>query len=221
VLNESLEGRSVTGVCLGSSGDSLITVNWRTKTVTEISMDGNTIGAFSHDDFIEPIAVAINDDGDVLVADNGVGAVMVFESCGKLKKTIGKKGGKKGDFKEMSSLCIGPGGEIIVADTRIIVFNAQGEFLQEIGGGGGKEGGRGRYSGVAVDRDGMILAARMEKTRSYIQVFNLTDGTQYSMIDSHGSKLKRPTGVAVGCRGDAHAYVVDIGHDCVLKYRYK
>ena len=221
VLNESLEGRSVTGVCLGSSGDSLITVNWRTKTVTEISMEGNTIGAFSHDDFIEPIAVAINDDGDVLVADNGVGAVMVFESCGKLKKTIGKKGGKKGDFKEMSSLCIGPGGEIIVADTRIIVFNAQGEFLQEIGGGGGKEGGRGRYSGVAVDRDGMILAARMEKTRSYIQVFNLTDGTQYSMIDSHGSKLKRPTGVAVGCRGDAHAYVVDIGHDCVLKYRYK
>ena len=219
LLNESLEGRSVTGVCLGSSGDSLVTVNWRSKTVTEMSLDGSTIGAFSHDDFVEPIAVVINSDGDVLVADNGVGSVMVFESCGKLKKKIGRKGGKKGDFKEMSSLCIGPAGEIIVADTRIIVFNAAGEFLRELGGG--PEAGRGRYSGVAVDGGGLVLAARMEKARSYVQVFNLQDGTLHSVIDSHGSKLKRPTGVAVGTRGDAHAYVVDIGHDCVRKYRYK
>ena len=189
VLNQSLEGRSVTGVSLGSSADTLITVNWRTKTVTEISMDGVTIGAFSHDDFIEPIAVAINADGDMLVADNGVGSIMVFESCGKLKKKIGKKGSKKGDFKEMSSLCISPvNGDIIVADTRIIVFNAEGEFLRELGGaatslltsgresaGGGGGGAtaaaaRGRYSGVAVDNEGTILAARMEKARSYIKV---------------------------------------------------
>jgi len=228
LLNESLEGRSVTGVCLGSSGDSLVTVNWRTKTVTEMSLDGTTIGAFSHDDFVEPIAVAVNADGDVLVADNGVGSVMMFESSGKLKKKIGRKGGKKGDFKEMSSLCIGPDGQIIVADTRILVFSPDGVLLSEMGGtsgGGGKEGGaaaavaRGRYSGVAVDRHGMILAARMEKARSYIQVFELGEGTLYSVIDSHGSKLKRPTGVAVG--KDDHAYVVDIGHDCVRKYRYK
>jgi len=236
VLNHSLEGRSVTGVCLGSSADTLITVNWRTKTVTEISMDGVTIGGFSHEDFIEPIAVAINADGDVLVADNGVGSVMVFESCGKLKKKIGKKGTKKGDFKEMSSLCISPiNGDIIVADTRIIIFNSSGEFLKELGGvnsgskdhqgvgataGGGTAAARGRYSGVAVDDEGTILAARMEKARSYIQVFN-ADGSLYSMIDSHGSKLKRPTGVAVGPQGDRHAYVVDIGHDCIRKYRYK
>jgi tripartite motif-containing protein 2/3 len=239
VLNQSLEGRSVTGVCLGSSADTLITVNWRTKTVTEISMDGVTIGAFSHDDFIEPIAVAINADGDMLVADNGVGSIMVFESCGKLKKKIGKKGTKKGDFKEMSSLCISPlNGDIIVADTRIIVFNSDGEFCRELGGasamlpnsssgresasGGGATAGaaRGRYSGVAVDDEGTILAARMEKTRSYIQVFN-ADGSLYSVIDSHGSKLKRPTGVAVSGKSDRHAYVVDIGHDCIRKYRYK
>jgi len=237
VQNHSLEGRSVTGVCLGSSKDTLITVNWRTKTVTEISMDGVTIGAFSHDDFIEPIAVAINADGDMLVADNGVGSIMVFESCGKLKKKIGKKGTRKGDFKEMSSLSISPvNGDIIVADTRIIVFNSDGEFLREYGGaastGSGREsavsgtGGasagaaRGRYSGVAVDDEGTILAARMEKARSYIQVFN-ADGSLYSVIDSHGSKLKRPTGVAVSGKSDRHAYVVDIGHDCIRKYRYK
>ena len=44
IFNENLEGRSVTGVCLGSSGDTLVTVNWRTKTITEMNLDGRTIG---------------------------------------------------------------------------------------------------------------------------------------------------------------------------------
>ena len=42
ITNESLEGRSVTGLCMGSSYDTLIAVNWRTKTVTEISLDGKS-----------------------------------------------------------------------------------------------------------------------------------------------------------------------------------
>lgn len=219
ITNECLEGRSVTGVCLGGSGDSLITVNWRSKMITEISLDGHTIGAFSHDDLVEPIAVAINNDGEVLVADNGVGAIMVFETSGKLLRKIGKKGNKKGEFKEISSLCVSHEGDIIVADTRIIVFNSGGEFIKEIGCFG-KESPKGRYSGLATDRKGFLLAARMEKAKSYVQVFNLSDGSIYSVIDSHGSKLKRPTGVATSTKDTDHLYVVDIAHDCVRKYRY-
>jgi len=221
IFNENLEGRSVTGVCLGSSGDTLVTVNWRTKTITEMSLDGRTIGGFSHDDMIEPIAVAVNNNDEVLIADNGVGCILVFESCGKLKRKIGCKGKNKGEFKELSSVCVGPDGEIIVADTRVIVFSANGEFLREIGTVSSKDGPRGRYCGVSVDRSGLLLAARMEKAKSYIQVFSLKDGSLHSVIDSHGSKLKRPTGVAVSRSDDNFAYVVDIGHDCVRKYRYK
>ena len=47
-----LSCRSVTGVCMGSSSDSLMVINWRTKTVTEISYDGDTIGSFTHDEFM-------------------------------------------------------------------------------------------------------------------------------------------------------------------------
>ena len=75
IFNDNLEGRSVTGVCLGSSGDTLVTVNWRTKTITEMSLDGRTIGGFSHDDMIEPIAVAVNNNDEVLIADNGAGCI--------------------------------------------------------------------------------------------------------------------------------------------------
>ena len=81
---------------------------------------------------------------------------------------IDAKGKAKGEFKELSSVCIGPGGEIIVADTRIIVFSPSGDFIREIGGVGG--GARGRFCGVSVDSQGHLLAARMEKSRSYIQV---------------------------------------------------
>ena len=187
IFNESLEGRSVTGVCLGSSGDSLVTVNWRTKTVTEMTLEGNTIGGFSHDELMEPIAVSVTAEGDVYVADNGVGAVLVFESSGKLKRKIGEKGKKAGQFREMSAVCICDNGDVVVADTRILVFNKEGEFLREFGGmagskeekgaggkgaGGGKEekGARGRYCGLSMDREGRVLAARAEKGRSYVQV---------------------------------------------------
>ena len=221
IFNESLEGRSVTGVCLGSSGDTLVTVNWRTKTVTEMTLDGKTIGGFSHDELIEPIAVAVNSNGDVFVADNGVGSVMVFESCGKLKKKIGEKGKKPGNFKEMSSVCICDNGDLVVGDTRIIVFKSTGEFIREFGGVKTKDGMRGRYCGLSLDATGLLLAARAEKSRSYIQVFNKDEGTIHSIIDSHGSKLKRPTGLALGKKCDGFAYVVDIGNECVRKYRYK
>ena len=215
IFNESLEGRSVTGICLGSSGDSLITVNWRTKTVTEMSLDGRTIGGFSHDELVEPIAVAVTADDEILIADNGVGSVLVFESSGKLKRRIGSKGKGPGQYRELGGVCVTPGGEVVVADTRILVFSSQGELLREMGGGKG-----GRYTGVAVEEGGRVLAARMEKARSVVQVLSLESGQLLSTIDSHGARLKRPTGLAASRAGGA-AFVVDIGHDCVRKYRYK
>ena len=52
----------------------------------------------------------------------------------------------------------------------------------------------------------------------FLQVFNFDTGSLYSLIDSHGCKMKRPTGLAV--MNDRHLVVVDIGNDCVRKYRY-
>ena len=137
--------------------------------------------------------MAVNNDDEVLIADNGVGSILVFESCGKLKKKIGRKGKGKGEFKELSSVCIGPAGEIIVADTRIIVFSPSGEFIREVGGVGGGAGARGRFCGVSVDRQGHLLAARMEKTKSYIQVshFSLISHTSYSHVLLLVAKQKR------------------------------
>lgn len=78
--------------------------------------------------------------------------------------------------------------------------------------------GKGRYGGVAVDAEGMIVASRSEKGRNFVQVFRLSDGKLLSTIDSYDAKLKRPSGIAT--TNDRHIIVVDLGNDCVKKYRY-
>ena len=67
-----------------------------------------------------------------------------------------------------------------MADTsRIIVFSPSGDkVLTEIGGAAA---GRGRFCGVSVDRHGHLLAAKMEKTKSYIQVRGRTVAKQGSV----------------------------------------
>lgn len=220
IANAGLEGRSVTGLCLGSSGDSLLVINWRTKTVTEMSFSGETIGSFTHEEFKEPIDLATDADDNVLVADNGLGSVLVFEPTGKLLRTIGGgRGSGKGQFKDLSAVCVAPDGSVLVADSRIQVFNSEGVLQREIYPEGK---GKGRYGGLSCDANGFLVATRTERARSFIQVFELESGKLYSSIDSHGCKMKRPTGLAVmrSEEDKGHLVVVDIGSDCVRKYRY-
>ncbi|XP_021918620.1 tripartite motif-containing protein 3-like isoform X4 [Zootermopsis nevadensis] len=215
IENEGLAGRSCTGIAVSNNG--LVIVNWRTKTVTELSpLHGDTLSNFSHNAFQEPIDVAVDRGyGHVLVADNGLSCVFVFDSDGKILFQVGKKGSQRGYFNLISSVTVGPSGEIIVADSRIQVFSAKGDFLEELYPEGK---GRGRYGGVVVDGEDLIIATRSEKNRNYVQVLRFTEGTLISTIDSYDSRLKRPSGMAV--TSDHHIIVVDLGNDCVKKYRY-
>ena len=172
-------------------------------------------GSFTHEDLREPIDIALDLDDNVVIADNGIGSVLVFETSGKLLKTIGSRGNARGQFKDISAVTVAPSGDILVADSRIQVFSPAGDFVREIYPQGK---GKGRYGGLVCDNHGFLLATRTEKARSFIQVFKMDTGSLYSLIDSHGCKMKRPTGLAV--MQDRHLVVVDIGNDCVRKYRY-
>jgi len=71
---------------------------------------------------------------------------------------------------------------------------------------------------VVVDGEDRVIATRSEKNRNYIQVLRFSEGGLISTIDSNDSRLKRPSSMAV--IGDHHIIVVDLGNDCVKKYRY-
>lgn len=49
INNEGLEGRSCTGIDISQQG--LVVVNWRTRTITEMTSLGDTIRSFSHNAF--------------------------------------------------------------------------------------------------------------------------------------------------------------------------
>ncbi|XP_015186247.1 PREDICTED: tripartite motif-containing protein 2-like isoform X1 [Polistes dominula] len=210
IINEGLEGRSCTGIAISQQG--LVVVNWRTRRITEMSTLGDTIRSFSHNTFQEPIDIAVDRSyGHILVADNGQSCVFVFDSDGKILFQVGKRG----TFKLINSVTVGPAGEILVADSRIQVFSAKGDFSEEIYAEGKN---RGIYGGITVDAEGRILATRTDKGRSIIQVLKLGGGNILTEIDSHSSKLRRPSGIAV--LADNHLVVVDLGNDCIKKYRY-
>lgn len=169
IFNDCLTGRSVTGICMGSSDDSLIVINWRTKTVAEISLDGHPINSFTHDEFQEPIDVALDREDQVLVADNGLGQLLVFDGSGKLLRSIVPP--KSDRFKDISAICVAPDGNYVVADTNLIIFSSQdGSFMREIPGTKG-----GRFGGLSCDlSSGHLLATQTVKRQSYIQVSPVT-----------------------------------------------
>ncbi|KAL3268863.1 hypothetical protein HHI36_007952 [Cryptolaemus montrouzieri] len=211
ITNEGLLGRSCTGIALSNNG--LTVINWRTKYITEMTPDGNTVKSFTHAGFSEPIDIAVDRTyGHILVADNGTSCIFVFDDDGKFLFQVGSKD----IFNSISSVAIGPAGEIIVADSKVQLFSAKGDFLKVIYDGGK---GKGRYGGLSVDSENRILASRSDhKGKSYLQILSMAEENLNSCIDSQNSKLKRPSGVAV--TADNHVIVVDLGNNCIKKYRY-
>ncbi|XP_023013976.2 tripartite motif-containing protein 2 isoform X2 [Leptinotarsa decemlineata] len=211
ITNEGLLGRSCTGIDV--SNDGVIVVNWRTKYITEMTNNGETIKSFTNNAFQEPIDLAVDKNyGHILVADNGMSCVFVFDADGKILFQVGKKG----TFSLISSVAVGPLGEIIVADSRVQMFSAKGDFMEVVYDEGK---GKGRYGGVSVDADNKILLTKTEqKGRSYVQLLSLTEHSLNQCIDSYDAKLKRPSGLAV--TNDNHVIVVDLGNNCIKKYRY-
>ena len=54
---------------------------------------------------------------------------------------------------------------------------------------------------------------------SVVHAFQLHSGKHLFSIDSHADKMKRPAGLAT--TNDGHVLVVDLGNDCVKKFRYR
>ena len=210
MANYGLEQRGGTGLTLTPS-NTLMVVNWRTKCVTELTTDGVVINKFTCTDFVEPVSLTVSREGDIFVADNGVNRVWVFNQQGKLTNTLGGKGDKDGQFKLITSMYTTADNKIIVTDNRIQVFSSSGKFLHRISG---PTAMKGQYGGITVDCHGNYLATHQGK--SIVQVFNSQKQWIFD-IDSHADRLKRPSGLVTK---DGHVYIVDLGNDCVKKYRY-
>ena len=215
IRSVGLEQNSGTGMAL-TGNNTLVVINWRTKHITEVSCSqGHLLKKFTCQEFVEPISVAVNKAGEVIVADNGVGLLFVFDAAGRLLRKIGSKGDKPGQFKLITSVSCDPvTDDILVTDNRVQIFNRAGQYLAHLQS---PSAAKGTFGGVTVDQHGNILASRCERSASFVQVYNSSRKWLFN-IDSHDDKLKRPSGLVTVPGG--HVLVVDLGNNCLKKFRY-
>ena len=72
--------------------------------------------------------------------------------------------------------------------------------------------------GVCVD-GGRVLTTVTEPHRTYVGVSDYARGQLEYVLDSHGARLRRPSGICLA-DGD-HCLVADLANHCVKKFRFK
>jgi DNA-binding beta-propeller fold protein YncE len=157
-------------------------------------------------------------DGSLFVADFYNHRVDVLGE--KSPRTVGR-GGRvlSGRLHYPTDIAVGQDSLVYVADAynhRVQVFRPDGTFVRKWGGPlglGGRGGLRGWFrvaTGIDVAGD-TVYVTDFENDR--VQIFTARGRYRGQLSDS----LRRPTDSAMGGRGEL--YVVDFGHDRIVRYR--
>ena len=173
--------------------------------------EGKLLHTYALKDASFSFNIAINRNGDIITSDIH-------------KKTLYKVDGSSTFLCQMKGInrpgyiSINDDDSIIVPDRAkgcIYILNPDGTVRHRIGSSGtGKGQLKGPY-GIASDGEYILVT---EEKNNRLQVFTY-DGTFVSVIGNGEDPLLEPSGMAVTT--DGHVYVVDTGHHCVKKYKYK
>jgi DNA-binding beta-propeller fold protein YncE len=148
-------------------------------------------------EFDSPTGIAVDPNGNVLIADTGNGRIEKFSSTGAFLSIIGTKGSGQGQFAQPNGIAIDRVGNICVADAgnhRVLKLKSDGTFIAEW-----KRPELGFYGPrcIAIGADDSIYVGHQGNSR--IVKFN-PDGTVVTSWGSKGNgdgQFKDPTSVAV------------------------
>jgi DNA-binding beta-propeller fold protein YncE len=162
--------------------------------------------------FVQPVALAFDPGGRLLVADSAAAEIFVFDTAGTPAGTIGK-----GRLKRPCGVAVEPASRrIFVADAeshQIVVFSSDGQEAGRIGTRGSDLGQFNFPTNVAFDREGRLYVSDSLNFR--IQVFS----TALAPIRQIGKKgdlpgyFAQPKGIAVDANG--HILVVDANFEAI------
>lgn len=191
----------------------------RPASITDRSSE-RKLGAYSSTlpGLLNPVAVAIDVNAQIYVAESGRHLIAVFDRHGKQIQTIGRRGSGDGELIFPSGIAIASEGELYVCDSgnhRVVVFDRSGKFLRNIGGHGTKPVRLIRPMGVAIAEERLYVA---DAGNDRVQVFDRKGNAMHS-IGSYGSKpglFRRPAGVALDREQRLH--VLDRDNSCIQTF---
>jgi aldose sugar dehydrogenase len=165
-----------------------------------------------------PSAIALDQEGNVYVADTGNDRIQVFSTNGTFISQWARPGevAGNGTLRSPQGIAVdSSSGNVYVADTgnnRIQIFSTNGTFISRLGTYGTDNGSFIHPEGVASDQEGNVYVADTGNNR--IQIFS-SNGTFISQWGEYGSdedQLRFPQGIAVDS-SSGNVYVADTGNN--------
>ena len=162
-----------------------------------------------------PIGIAVFDNGDIAVADNGAQCIRILNKKGEQMTTT--KGTKKMEFKNLNAVAISLDGHILAINGNILLkLTSNGVCVKSVGKeakGNGKLEFNNPKGIVSHPQTGRVFVADYSNSR--IQVFTKDLAYCHTIARPGGKILKQPHDVAVDNAG--HLYIAEKCNNCITK----
>ena len=155
------------------------------KLKRKIGTTGHNHELTSPGDFAKPTGLAVDQEGNLYVADTLNNRIEIFDADGKFISAFGKSGDGAGYFARPKGVAIDGDGHIWVADgmqDRVQVFNQEAQLLISFGGHGMLPGQFQGLVGIAVDKNNRVFTSEIYPGR--VQQFRY-------VTDAEAERLKK------------------------------
>ena len=158
-----------------------------------------------------PWGVAVNQRGEVIVAEYGGDCISIFSPSGEKIRTFGSKGSAQGQFKWPRGVAVDGDGNILVVDNhRIQKFTGDGKFITAVDRKGNKQFSS--PTGVTINhRNRRVYICDQSNHRIQILNADLTFSDSFGSCGRGDGQFTYPWGIALDSTGNV--YVADTsGH---------
>ena len=176
--------------------------------IAELGTPIRTIGGL-----INPWGVAVNENGQIIVAEYGRHCISIFGRDREKIKTFGTLGSDRGQFNKPHGVAIDKDGNILVVDGsnhRIQKFTADGQFLTSVGTYGSGPLQFSIPEGIGISERNRIYVCDCDNHRVQILNADLTFHSSFGSKGSGNGQFQFPWGVAFDSTGNV--YIADYGN---------
>jgi sugar lactone lactonase YvrE len=169
------------------------------KPLRKIGTTGHKHELTSPGDFSRPAGVAVDEEGNLYVADTYNNRVEIFDADGQFISTFGKAGDGPGYFSRPKGIAIDGDGHIWVADgmqDRVQVFNKEGQLLISFGGHGLLPGQFQGLVGITIDKRNRVFTTEIFPGRA--QQFQYVTDAEADAVRQKKAAEREKTAAARG-----------------------